>query len=158
MINTGNNEAGPELSRRELLQMVIPGRSMLSPIRVEIERDSCTGCALCARDCPNQAITVSGAESMTIAFQTELCDGCGLCVRTCPENCLHLEEGDGRDESGPAKLFEDEFEHCESCGVVIGSRAMVRLIRSKLETRDPALAARTGLCPVCKGKKDGYGV
>ena len=158
MISMGKTSAGNELSRRELLQSVIPGRDLLSAIRPVVDRTACSGCALCARDCPNEAITATGDEAIVITFRSDLCDGCGTCANTCPEKCLRLECYDATTISESMILFEDELERCAACGRVIGSKAMVRLIRAKLESRDPAIGVSAGFCPVCKGRKDGDGV
>ena len=143
---------GREMSRRELLNMVAPARGILSPAMVVLDRERCSACALCARDCPTGAISASGEGAISLMFHSGLCDECGACVETCPEKCLRVEQAGDQSDTA-ALLFQDEFAHCEVCGGIIGSRAMIQRVRSKLQGNDPALAAKIQLCPSCKGKK-----
>lgn len=50
-------------------------------ITYEIAEDLCTGCMVCARGCPNQAI--SGEKKQPHVIDPELCDRCGLCAELC---------------------------------------------------------------------------
>ena len=62
-----------EISRRDLLKMV-------SPLGVvSLERAQCTGCGLCATECPTGALCVSqGAQpdSFKLLFKHNLCIAC----------------------------------------------------------------------------------
>lgn len=138
-----------DLSRRELLKMAVPARGLLRSPRLMLDRERCSACALCARDCPNEAITASGDDGIRVIFRSDLCDWCGVCVESCPEKCLRLEQDDKPGEAA-ALLFQDEFARCRKCGSIIGSKAMIRRVTSKLHAGDDALAARIQLCPACK--------
>ena len=138
-----------EISRRELLKLA-------SPLgKVTLDKDRCTGCGLCALDCPSGALTVSSsgeAEVYQLLFKHNLCIACGQCVEVCPEQCLHLErtlELDGL--KGPATvLFEDEIVRCSECGSPFASRAMINSIKAKLHAMGPS--SQFELCPECKAK------
>lgn len=54
----------------------------------------CTGCALCTKDCPADAIkliTVDKAKKrFVIEYSVDRCTFCGQCVESCRFNCLTL--------------------------------------------------------------------
>ncbi len=139
-----------EVTRREMLRMVVPSGVFPSKGHLILDRIQCSACALCAQECLTGALTVDGTESVSLTFQDDLCDSCGLCLDICPEKCLKLESGNGK--AGTVILFSDDFARCQECGAVIGSRAMVERVRSKLGVADSTIVAKQQLCPECKGR------
>ena len=68
-------------------------RKPLEPIVVSAER--CTGCTLCAEDCPYKAISMverdDGKRHKYIAVvDPQMCVSCGVCIGSCPTNALTL--------------------------------------------------------------------
>jgi len=68
-------------------------RKPLEPIKVSAER--CTGCTLCAEDCPYKAISMverdDGKRHKYIAVvDPKMCVSCGVCIGSCPTNALTL--------------------------------------------------------------------
>ncbi len=68
-------------------------RKKLEPIVVSAER--CTGCTLCAEDCPYKAIEMvereDGKHHKYIAVvDAKMCVSCGVCIGSCPTNALTL--------------------------------------------------------------------
>ncbi len=62
------------------------------------DRVKCTGCATCAKTCPQGAIRIVTSvlaednkyEVQTIEVDTGYCIFCGLCVESCPFNALFM--------------------------------------------------------------------
>jgi len=50
-------------------------------ITYEIVEDLCTGCMVCARNCPSQAI--SGEKRQPHVIDPEICNRCGICAEVC---------------------------------------------------------------------------
>jgi ferredoxin/cytochrome c551/c552 len=68
-------------------------RKRLQPALVHSER--CTGCTLCAADCPYRAITMvdrePGASHKYLAvIDPKLCVSCGICIGSCPPLAITL--------------------------------------------------------------------
>jgi len=137
-----------EISRRELLKMALPFG------KVELDSTQCTGCSLCAFDCPTEAIAAVTGEAgdYQLVFWPARCVACGRCVVACPEQCLRLERVLDLDKlySRPAVLFEGEIVRCQECGEVVGSRAMIDRLRGRLLASGNLPTAQLELCPACK--------
>jgi len=63
----------------------------------EINEDVCSGCAVCTRACPYEAMdcvarNVNGAERAIAQVNRNLCMACGVCVAACPSGAIGLEE------------------------------------------------------------------
>ena len=139
-----------EISRRELLKR-------LSPFgKVKLDASQCTGCGLCALECPTGALTVSLSEetgAFQLLFKHGVCVACGCCVEICPEKCLSVErilELDKMDSQ--SVLFEDEIARCSECGSPIGPKAMVDKLQARMVATGHSFPARLELCPECKVK------
>lgn len=120
--------------------------------KLTLDSASCTGCGLCAADCPTGALKViPGQDLYGLVFHQERCVGCGLCIKVCPEACLKLERMLELDKLGgsPQTIMKGDFVWCELCGAPVAPRAMVEKIR----TRTGALGGDTSrleICPNCK--------
>lgn len=53
------------------------------------DTSACVFCTLCAKKCPQSAITVDRAAK-TWKLDEDSCVGCGVCAATCPKKCLTL--------------------------------------------------------------------
>ena len=145
-----------EISRRELFKLVLP-RYEVEPFgKLELDDSQCTGCGLCALDCPGEALTVSTSKESgyQLLFRQDLCDACGKCIETCPEKCLRLKRIPVVEnmDAPPEVLFEDKIVRCRECGDVVGSMAMIDRLRARLSNKEDPLAAQFGLCSSCKIK------
>lgn len=144
------NETKSEISRRELLQR-------LSPLgKVNLDTAKCTGCGLCARECPTGALRIMLSEepdAFRLLFQHGGCVACGQCVETCPEKCLQVERLLELDKmASQSVLFEDRIARCSRCGVTIGTKSMIDKLQARIIASGHSSNLRFGLCPDCKAQ------
>ena len=61
------------------------------------DREQCTGCGMCATDCPSQAIEMvvfdKKAKSIVFGLHVDRCTFCGQCTFSCKQGSLTLEHG-----------------------------------------------------------------
>ena len=59
---------------------------------------ACTGCALCVKDCPADAIHLitldKAAKRFVMEYHEDRCIFCGQCVQSCRFDCLTLQNDD----------------------------------------------------------------
>ncbi len=139
-----------EISRRELLKR-------LSPLgKMELDTTQCTGCGLCALECPTGALTVSlneETDAFQLLFKHGDCVACNQCVEICPEQCLRMERVLELDKMGnQSVLFEDKVVRCSGCGSPIGSKAMIDKLRARVLAAGQSFPHQFELCPACKVK------
>ncbi len=63
-----------------------PAKVCRALIRYEIQKDYCTGCTVCARNCPANAIT--GERRQTHVIDPDTCVRCGICMQVCNFNAI----------------------------------------------------------------------
>lgn len=60
--------------------------------------DGCTGCALCVKDCPADALELirldDKARRFVMRYEVDACTFCGQCVENCRFDCLSMTDGD----------------------------------------------------------------
>ncbi|MCL5110777.1 MAG: 4Fe-4S binding protein [Chloroflexi bacterium] len=83
---------GPFLTKRRLFCTygcpLLPLNSivgLLSPFRVKVDREKCKDCGICARVCPNSAITPATVAKGGTAME---CTRCGTCMDRCPQKAI----------------------------------------------------------------------
>ncbi|MFC1990922.1 4Fe-4S dicluster domain-containing protein [Chloroflexota bacterium] len=141
---------GGEISRRELFQR-------LSPLgNVDLDSSRCTGCGLCAGECPTEALMISSNEetyAFQLLFRYDHCVACGSCVEICPEKCLRMERVfDLGKMDSQSVLFEDEIVRCSKCGSPIGPKVMIDKMQARVVTARHSFPSQPELCPACKIK------
>jgi NADH:ubiquinone oxidoreductase subunit F (NADH-binding)/(2Fe-2S) ferredoxin/Pyruvate/2-oxoacid:ferredoxin oxidoreductase delta subunit len=65
-----------------------PAKVCKAMIRYEIMEDTCTGCTVCARNCPVNAIT--GERRQPHQIDPDTCIRCGICVQVCNFNAIEV--------------------------------------------------------------------
>ncbi len=138
------------ISRREFLIGIRPKHDVI-PV---IDKEKCTGCGLCAVDCPTGALALSQsreADAYQLVFRQHLCDACFSCEKSCPEKCLQLEQGpeSNEREQGAKVIFEGGVSRCSGCGIPLFPQAMVNRLKLKVQHIEN-LPWPFDLCPSCR--------
>ena len=141
------------MSRREFLKII----RLKNHGRPLIDKEKCTGCGLCAIDCPTKALMnnqSSEKDTYQLLFRQEACNACGVCEKSCPENCLQLvEKKPERDGTGKEiiVIFEDNLSRCIVCRIPLFPRSMVKKLETKILTNRETTWP-FNLCPSCRIK------
>ncbi len=61
--------------------------------RVEVDAEKCTGCGLCVKACPADALFLENKLSRLRPSGINECMGCGDCTAICPEEAIVLVKG-----------------------------------------------------------------
>ena len=150
-MNMRSSESKNRLSRREFLR--IP--RLKNDVILVLDNEKCTGCGLCAIDCPTKALTLSlngTRDTYQILFRQENCDACGVCEKSCPEACLRMmdQEPEQKKMGMDAKvIFDDKISKCMECGIPLYPQAMVKRLESKVFMAKE-YAWTFHLCPSCR--------
>ncbi len=65
-----------------------PAKVCKALIRYEIQPEICTGCTVCARNCPVNAIT--GERRSPHQIDPDTCIRCGICLQVCNFNAIEV--------------------------------------------------------------------
>ncbi|MEO8518769.1 MAG: 4Fe-4S binding protein [Dermatophilaceae bacterium] len=90
-----------------------------APLGVPHIAKGCTGCGVCARNCPNQALSVAASPGcVELVLDPGACTGCGACIEPCPEGVVDVVRGVDLDllARGHAPIARAEAVACVDCG------------------------------------------
>jgi len=78
--------------RLEEIRERIEGHEAVSPqcVKAIVDKEECTGCALCYEICPAGAISVDGSANIDPAK----CTACLACVKQCPQGAIAVKYPD----------------------------------------------------------------
>jgi len=65
-----------------------PAKVCKSLIKYEIDAEPCTGCTLCAKNCP--VTCISGERKMPHEIDQDLCIKCGMCFEVCKFDAVRV--------------------------------------------------------------------
>ncbi|MDR0710325.1 MAG: 4Fe-4S binding protein, partial [Spirochaetaceae bacterium] len=114
-----------------------------------IDREKCTGCKVCAAECPQQLLRetskdLDGAmtrcsnrnpvKSMVMKTCKKGCIKCEICVKNCPEQCIVMDNG----------IPKVDYGKCIACGICAEKcpTKVMKLLREQ-EEQESAVIART---------------
>lgn len=63
---------------------------------IKVLKDKCTGCGLCVKACPLQAITLADKKAV---IDLDLCNLCRICPKSCPPKAIEIKEQSGKKEN-----------------------------------------------------------
>jgi heterodisulfide reductase subunit A len=72
-----------------VLAMISKGKVEIEAATAVVDEKICSGCQLCLRVCPFNAISFDEEKKVT-RVNDALCKGCGVCVATCPSGAISL--------------------------------------------------------------------
>ena len=137
--------------------------------RVTLDKANCIYCGLCARNCPENAITVDrAAKSWTINYDN--CVQCGRCIEKCPKKALSFQEpkAQGVINNGDcvfctlcakkcpvgaltvdraAKLWEIDRDTCIRCGLCVSSCPKKTLVMGEIDENTPSRLEKAAAAP-----------
>ncbi len=105
---------------------------------VDIERQHCTACGVCAETCPTMALQFERrSNKVALTFDAGLCVACGQCSSMCPEanlGAIRVERVTdfARLTNGREILHEDMERRCKACGGPVATQGMLNRIASLL--------------------------
>jgi ferredoxin len=142
------------INRQKQSRAVISGKQVPFGV-IKLDESSCSGCGLCADNCPTGAIARESSDgSVSLVFRHHNCNACGQCLNICPEKCLEIKQE--LDLAGldvpPVTIFRDDMVLCRYCGQPVASRAMVAQVRKRLLAAGNTVTAQLDICPDCKVK------
>jgi len=96
----------------------------------QFDSDTCVGCGACVNVCPTSALTLVDSDGdcpiRQITLRYDACIFCGNCHDSCTtQDGIRLsEEWDlaGLDRGSMSETQEYDLQHCERCGVCIGTK------------------------------------
>lgn len=120
---------------------------------VQLDKEKCSICEVCARRCPKKALTLSTNNNTTeLLFNIEFCDGCNgkpVCETSCPEEAIHIQ----KDNNIPGKfpctlsLISGEVIKCKICSSSFSPKTKLGILLKKEKISSQEIHR---ICPECR--------
>ncbi|ODS35488.1 MAG: hypothetical protein A7316_07060 [Candidatus Altiarchaeales archaeon WOR_SM1_86-2] len=128
--------------------------------RLIFNKELCYGCAACAENCPEEALTAEDAENTrTLFYNLSKCAFCGKCIRNCPRDAISKENVfDLPEFLGQETMEINNFNliRCECCNAVLGTDEQLREVAEEMREIDEFHEYEIeNLCDKCKQKRLG---
>ncbi len=102
-----------------------------------VRYEKCKGCGICAENCPEEAIHITGQKAVISSL---FCSGCGVCSLVCPEKAIELRLV----ANGRLDLYESPFGFTLLVGKLkIGESGSGKLV-SEVKERARQVAKKNG--------------
>lgn len=111
-----------QILRAMLLETVkrAPDKTRSCNWRAPAVTEACSGCGICERMCPAQAIRIQEQEGQWYAVCTPvLCTDCGICELVCAESAIQGTEPVALQAEQFHKVYPLKAESCKGCGVAV---------------------------------------
>lgn len=103
--------------------------------KLEWNPEKCTGCGLCSKDCPSNALEMiivdRAKKQFVVRYHADRCTFCAQCVQNCRFKCMNMSNEDWE----LAALSKEPFT------VYYGNEANLKAFHEKFATQEPEPAA-----------------
>lgn len=108
---------------------------------IRFNREKCTGCGLCAADCPKECLSIRDG---VLTYTEETCFQCAHCFAICPENAVEVE---GLDCSSVTEVDNSRSPEPDELLYLMKTRRSVRAYTDEKLTREElAMLLEAGHC------------
>ena len=133
------------IAAQDTNDLIVTGTRIKKTVKGKLApTDDCVFCGLCAKNCPEGAITVD-RETKTWTLNEEECAKCGTCVQKCPKKCLDFRTDGAAAEEG-VSCNSDECVFCGLCAKTCPQEAITVDRATKTWSVNKEICVKCGAC------------